>query len=99
MKKVRIFSVMKKLENFLNKQNVTIIDVKITAVEQSIKFQDGFVAIVFYDDLIDQEKELLVPCPQHNAIDAGCPLNAHVWLCGSKPCMIKQQGITYEKSH
>jgi len=30
----------------------------------------------------------MVPCPQHDAIDGGCPLHAHVWLCGIKPCMI-----------
>ena len=30
----------------------------------------------------------MVPCPQHDAVDAGCPLHAHVWFCGVKPCMI-----------
>jgi len=29
-----------------------------------------------------------VPCPQHDALDAGCPLHAGVWLCGIKPCII-----------
>jgi hypothetical protein len=32
----------------------------------------------------------MVPCPQHDALDAGCPLHAGVWLCGIKPCMIAQ---------
>ena len=29
-----------------------------------------------------------LPCPQHDALDAGCPLHAGVWLCGVQPCII-----------
>jgi hypothetical protein len=45
-------------------------------------------AIKLVEEKITSTNSAMVPCPQHDAIDAGCPLHAHVWFCGIKPCMI-----------
>ena len=49
-------------ENFVNRQDIKIISTDLKVVEQSAYFQEGFCALIFYDELVDiiserEEKE------------------------------------------
>lgn len=48
--------------------------------------------------LITSNTAELVPCPQHDALDAGCPLYPGVWLCGTNPCVIAKSSLQSHKA-
>lgn len=52
MKRVKMFNTIKEFETFINRSDIDIISVDIKVVEQSFIFQEGFSAIVFYQEPI-----------------------------------------------
>jgi hypothetical protein len=57
MKRAKIFGLIQEFEDFLNRQDISIIDVKVQTVEQSQTFQEYFVGIVFYEDAPQDAEE------------------------------------------
>ena len=51
MKKVKLFSSISEFEEFVNRDDIDIIQVDVKAVEQSSMFQESFVAVVYYKEL------------------------------------------------
>lgn len=49
MKKVKIFNKITDFEEFINRDDIEIIQQDIKVVEQSIEFQDNFAGIVLYE--------------------------------------------------
>ena len=50
-KRVKMFHQIVEFENFVNKEDIEIIKIDIKAVEQNYHYQEGFAAIVFYEEL------------------------------------------------
>jgi len=48
MKKVELFNSMYLFEEFINREDIEIIQVDVKVVEQSMFFQENFAAVVYY---------------------------------------------------
>ena len=54
MKRIELFSTIESFEEFVNRLDIEIIQVDVKAVEQSSMFQQGFLAVVFYKELLNK---------------------------------------------
>lgn len=52
MKRIKMFGVMKDFEEFVNRTDIEVIQVDVKVVDQSFYFQESFVGIIFYKELI-----------------------------------------------
>lgn len=51
MKKIKLFSKIVEFEEFVNREDIEILQVDIKAVEQSLFFQECFASVVYYKEL------------------------------------------------
>ncbi len=51
MKKVKLFSSISEFEEFINREDIEVLQVDVKVVEQSYSFQESFAGIVFYREL------------------------------------------------
>lgn len=51
MKKVKIFNSIKEFEDFVNREDIEIIQIDAKACEQSYSYQEGFIGMIFYKEL------------------------------------------------
>jgi hypothetical protein len=56
MKRVKIAYTVEEFEEFINRRDINILQVDVKAVEQSFIFQEGFMGIVYYEDVANGEK-------------------------------------------
>lgn len=50
-KRVKILYTTEEFENFVNRTDIEIIHIDVRGVEQSYSFQQGFMGVVFYEEL------------------------------------------------
>jgi len=56
MKRVKIAYTVEEFEEFINSRDINILQVDVKAVEPSFIFQEGFMGIVYYEDVANGEK-------------------------------------------
>jgi hypothetical protein len=77
MKRVKIAYTVEEFEEFINRRDINILQVDVKAVEQSFMFQEGFMGIVYYEDVANGEKFNFLESPIEACIKFDAAMRKH----------------------